>query len=831
MSIRGNIASRFNGGPEYRVVPDRLLVEVEGDSSLTDLVDAATLETPSRLQNSPVGELEFERVEAALDNLGSTAKRLNNLGVLVVEIPQMESFIENTIRNSHIFNNSISRLQSVLERARGESPDTIIGGFGPGRLNFGADMPDMEAALRNELMDMSLSNPLTDVLEGMDGILNVEMSRTMATFGPQNLNIDPLDRERVILGEDDDEVDDDELTDLGDVTSKLDLEQVWEIDSGSNAVCAIFDTSFCEDAFDSNRVLDTFSGDDVESAFSDPEEGHGTMCAYAAAGNESDYKFDYSGIAKDADLLLVRVSDSSGALSLMAEAWDWLIGRIKTIDRPVISNHSYGMPVCSARGMNTCGGLVTKMARLANQRSDHQAFYAAGNEAVYCGHRLSGVTNGINGINSDTTSLTSAALRFDLRDAQTYSSHGYGTCTNVTQNPKPDFGFLLPQVLPYGCDETNMATNFGGSGGGTSAASPMNAGLATIIASITGTAERSVIENIMEGTAEIPRTTQVNSFRGHDARFGNGQSTPLAAVEQADIITVSPTAGFTVSDLVLETGDEVVFDASVTQTGDSTIETYNWDLGNGDTARGRRITQTYAEPGDLDVTLTVTDDRGDTDSATRSISVIGQPQAVIDVPARTFRPDEVIAFDGSNSLNAVAYDWDFGDGTIGTGQRNSYSYDDEGDYTVTLQVENDVGSVDVTETTVRIDYPDPQANIVADSTKILTTESVTLDGSGSQNSQSYTWSPESGETRTGESITYSYDTPGEYTVSLEVQNAFGEVDTDEIEIDVSQPEPEDMDGSESENGSGDESANGNGDNGEETPSRSGPLGLIDLGFL
>jgi len=87
MSVRGNIARKMSGGPQYQVLPDRMLVEVQGETSLTEIVNEATSEAPSRLQFRPVGDSQFSRVESAPNNLGSETKRLENLGVLVIEVP------------------------------------------------------------------------------------------------------------------------------------------------------------------------------------------------------------------------------------------------------------------------------------------------------------------------------------------------------------------------------------------------------------------------------------------------------------------------------------------------------------------------------------------------------------------------------------------------------------------------------------------------------------------------------------------------------------------------------------------------------------------------
>jgi len=69
----------------------------------------------------------------------------------------------------------------------------------------------------------------------------------------------------------------------------------------------------------------------------------------------------------------------------------------------------------------------------------------------------------------------------------------------------------------------------------------------------------------------------------------------------------------------------VNFDASASQGGDTeTITAYNWNFGDGYTSTGVATSHTYASPAQYNVTLTVTNSCGNSNSLTQCILV--QPE-------------------------------------------------------------------------------------------------------------------------------------------------------------------------------------------------------------
>lgn len=74
-----------------------------------------------------------------------------------------------------------------------------------------------------------------------------------------------------------------------------------------------------------------------------------------------------------------------------------------------------------------------------------------------------------------------------------------------------------------------------------------------------------------------------------------------------------------------ETGTELTFDGSGSSDEVGRIVSWAWELGDGSLIEGETVTHAYSEPGRYDVTLTVTDDDGATDTAAVRHVAFGRP--------------------------------------------------------------------------------------------------------------------------------------------------------------------------------------------------------------
>ena len=159
-------------------------------------------------------------------------------------------------------------------------------------------------------------------------------------------------------------------------------------------------------------------------------------------------------------------------------------------------------------------------------------------------------------------------------------------------------------------------------------------------------------------------------------------------------------------DQTADEGANVNFDGSGSSDSDGTIISYEWEFGDSGSASGVTASHVYADNGTYTVTLMVTDNNGATDTDTTTVT-IGNVAPIADAGGPyNCNIGEAIMFTGSatdpGTDDVLTYSWDFGDGDIATGQVVSHTYEDIGDYAVTLRVEDDDGGIgiDTTDATV-----------------------------------------------------------------------------------------------------------------------------------
>jgi PKD repeat protein len=151
-------------------------------------------------------------------------------------------------------------------------------------------------------------------------------------------------------------------------------------------------------------------------------------------------------------------------------------------------------------------------------------------------------------------------------------------------------------------------------------------------------------------------------------------------------------------------GGSFTFNGTASTDPDGTIVSYDWDFGDGTFGSGISPIHVYSDNAIYTVTLTVTDNRGGTNSDTSLISISNvAPTANVGGPYSGL-VDSTITFSASATdpgSDVLTYEWDFDyDRIIFTANSTgvdltnpSHAYSIEGNKTVALQVRDDDGGI------------------------------------------------------------------------------------------------------------------------------------------
>ncbi len=146
------------------------------------------------------------------------------------------------------------------------------------------------------------------------------------------------------------------------------------------------------------------------------------------------------------------------------------------------------------------------------------------------------------------------------------------------------------------------------------------------------------------------------------------------------------------------------FDGSSSSDSDGTIASYEWDFGDGRYGAGAIVSHAFRLGATYTITLTVRDNLGLSNVHHKWVRV---PATLPPVASFTSVCGNLTcAFDGSASLATegpiTSYQWDFGDGSWGTGRTVSHTYQAPGTYTVVLTVRNSLDASGEQRTTVTV---------------------------------------------------------------------------------------------------------------------------------
>jgi PKD repeat protein len=274
-----------------------------------------------------------------------------------------------------------------------------------------------------------------------------------------------------------------------------------------------------------------------------------------------------------------------------------------------------------------------------------------------------------------------------------------------------------------------------------------------------------------------------------DGASGSASSTITVLISTPN---VDPTANFTsgCNDLSCN------FNGSFSSDSDGTIVSYQWNFGDGGNSTNMAPSHTYSSDGSYNVTLTVYDDAGGSNSMTTTITVSG-----VQVPPPNASPtadftfscnDLSCTFDGSLSSDSdgdvMSHQWSFGDGSSGTGMNKSHAFNNGGTYQVTLTVWDDQDASDSRSRSVTVSPP-PNAPPTASFSFSCNELTCNFNGSSSGDSDgtiaSYSWSFGG----SGSTSSHTFGSSGTYSVSLTVTDDKGASDSQTRSVQATAPLP------------------------------------------
>ena len=174
---------------------------------------------------------------------------------------------------------------------------------------------------------------------------------------------------------------------------------------------------------------------------------------------------------------------------------------------------------------------------------------------------------------------------------------------------------------------------------------------------------------------------------------------------------------------VIEDFSTVVFNASASSDVTSSVSSYSWDFGDGNTDTGKLVSHSFSTPGTFDVVLTAADGAGNTGTSTLSVVVqdITPPSvnfnwSYVDDEGVT---RDFVAIEGvpvnfnagitsDNSGDSLTYEWDFNDGTNKQGKEVTHTFENvsSAGYEVILVVTDAAGNSNQRMILVAVDEMD-----------------------------------------------------------------------------------------------------------------------------
>ncbi|MBN4081835.1 PKD domain-containing protein [bacterium AH-315-C07] len=204
---------------------------------------------------------------------------------------------------------------------------------------------------------------------------------------------------------------------------------------------------------------------------------------------------------------------------------------------------------------------------------------------------------------------------------------------------------------------------------------------------------------------------------------------------------------------------------------------YLWDFGDGNTSVERNLKHQFTDYGSYLIKLLITNACGESIEQTDTVIIDSSSSPTSDfmVSQSKFCPGDLVYFTSNSSNDANLFYWDFGDGSIDTLENPLHTYADSGVYSTVLITTNSCNNKDTVTKNINISnnapayasfYLTPYYYNICPGTPV---QFVNL----SSDTSNCVWHFGDGDSAVSASPTHTYETSGNYLVSLTVTNNCG----------------------------------------------------------
>ena len=373
----------------------------------------------------------------------------------------------------------------------------------------------------------------------------------------------------------------------------INLEPAWDTSTGDGVIVAVLDTGVAYETYSIYRQAPDLKNTNFvpgydfvnNDAHPNDDNSHGTHVAGTIAQSTNN-NYGVAGVAYDCSIMPVKVLNKQGSGTLQQ-----LVDGIyfATNNNADVISMSLGYPPEYDPGQTLDDALdyaynngVTIVAASGNDATGTVSYPAAYEKCIAVGAtNSSGILEGYSNYGEDLDIVAPGEKILQ------------NTFNPTTKNPK-DFGFWYFS--------------------GTSMATPHVSGVAALLISAKPDAKPDDVRDAIESTTKDLGTS------GWDQYYGYGIVNATAALEY--ITTSTPPSGENLSPEAEANGpydgtvgNPVEFSSATSTDPDGNIVSYEWDFGD-ETGKSfdQNPSHTYSTEGNYDITLTVTDDGGATDT-------------------------------------------------------------------------------------------------------------------------------------------------------------------------------------------------------------------------